>query len=214
MADLEGIIDLHVHAGPDVRVRKMSLVDLAQAADDAGMRSLLVKNHHTSTVLAASAVMEQGPGIRVFGGLALNEWVGGLNPGAVDAALKMGARAIWMPTLSAENERIHLGKPGTGITVLDPGGGLKEEVQEILRLIAESDVILATGHLSPAEIVAVVKAARIGTIACSTPVCTVCCGSSFRSAARHAAAGGWSTACLPKTPIHLTCATRHWSSRP
>ena len=117
MADLEGIVDLHVHAGPDVRVRKMSLVDLVNAADAAGMRALLVKNHHTSTVLAAAAVLESGPGIRVFGGLACNEWVGGLNTSAVEAALQMGAREIWMPTLSAENERAHKDRAGTGIVV-------------------------------------------------------------------------------------------------
>lgn len=160
MVELDGVIDLHVHFGPDVRPRKTTLVDLARVAAEAGMRALMAKNHHTSTVLAAAAVAGQDPGIQVCGGLALNEWVGGLNPGAVEAAIQMGAREIWMPTLSAENERSQKGQPGTGITVLGENGKLKPEVQEILRLVAESDVILGTGHLSPDEISAVVKAAR------------------------------------------------------
>lgn len=159
MPDLEGVIDLHVHAGPDVRPRKMTALDVARAAQAAGMRGLLVKNHHTATVLAAAAVEQQVPGLRVFGGLALNEWVGGLNPAAVEAALKMGAREIWMPTLSAENERAHHGRPG-GLSVLDEAGNLKPAVSEILRLIAASDAIAGTGHLSPGEIAAVVAAAR------------------------------------------------------
>jgi hypothetical protein len=158
--ELDGVIDLHVHFGPDVRPRKTNLVDLARAADDAGMRALLVKNHHTSTVLAAAAVSDQGSGIRVFGGLALNEWVGGLNPGAVEAALQMGAREIWLPTLSAENERAHKGRPGAGIAVLREDAKLKPEVREILRLVAGRHAILGTGHLSPCEISALVKAAR------------------------------------------------------
>jgi hypothetical protein len=160
VVELDGVIDLHVHFGPDVRPRKTTLVELARAADDAGMRALLVKNHHTSTVQAAAAATEQGAGIQVFGGLVLNEWVGGLNPCAVEAALQMGARAIWLPTLSAENERAQKGRAGTGISVLCRDGALRPEVREILRLVAERDVILGTGHLSPSEICAVVKAAR------------------------------------------------------
>jgi hypothetical protein len=160
MVDLDGAIDLHVHFGPDVRPRKTTLVELARAAADAGMRALMAKNHHTSTVLAAAAVNELELGAGVFGGIVLNEWVGGLNPGAVEAALQMGAREIWMPTLSAENECAYKGRPGTGIRVQRSDGELKPEVSEILRLVAERNVILGTGHLSPVEIAAVVRAAR------------------------------------------------------
>jgi hypothetical protein len=111
-------------------------------------------------VQAAAAVQGCVPDLEVFGGLALNEWVGGLNPAAVEAAIAMGAKEIWMPTLSAENERARLGRPGTGITVLDGGGRLKPPVAEILRMIAARDIILGTGHLSAVEIVSVVRAAR------------------------------------------------------
>jgi uncharacterized protein DUF6282 len=160
MVDLAGVIDLHLHAGPDVRERKMSAMALAQKAEASVMRGLLFKNHHTSTVLVAAAVREQLPGFEAWGGLALNEWVGGLNPAAVDSALRMGAREIWLPTLSAENERVQRGQPGKGITVLRDNGALKPEVEEIIRLVGEADVILGTGHLSPCEIAAVVGSAR------------------------------------------------------
>ena len=42
------------------------------------------------------------PGIRVFGGLVLNFPVGGLNPFAVDSYVRLGAKEVWMPSLSAE----------------------------------------------------------------------------------------------------------------
>ena len=84
MPDLSGVIDLHVHAGPDVRERKMTAAALVRAARATGMRALLIKNHHTGTAPVAAALRETVPGIEVFGGLALNEWVGGLNPGAVE----------------------------------------------------------------------------------------------------------------------------------
>jgi hypothetical protein len=158
--ELNGVIDLHVHAGPDVRPRKMTALELAGAARVARMGGLLLKNHHTSTVLQAAAVSEQLPGLKVLGGLALNEWVGGWNPAAVEAALRMGAAEIWMPTLSSENEHAHRGHPGTGLSIHGGDGRLLPAISEILRMIAEHEAILGTGHLSPGEIVAVVKAGR------------------------------------------------------
>src|SRR5688572_11330163 len=134
--ELEGVIDLHVHAGPDVRVRKTTALELARAAQAAGMRGFLFKNHHAPTVISAATLREAVPGLEVFGGLVLNESVGGLNPLAVEAALKMGAAAIWMPTLDAAHERRFRGQPDVGITVLAEGGQLRPAVHEILRLIA------------------------------------------------------------------------------
>jgi hypothetical protein len=98
-------------------------------------------------------------GVRVFGGLALNEAVGGLNPAAVEAALAVGARQIWMPTISAANHRQATGAPG-GIRILDEAGQLRPAVLEILSLIARGDVILGTGHISVPEILRLVPAAR------------------------------------------------------
>ncbi len=157
---LQAVIDTHVHAGPDVRPRKVSAYQLARAAREAGMRAIVLKNHHCSTVPLAAALSEALPGIIVRGGLALNQAVGGWNPEAVDAALRMGAAQIWMPTLSAENERAFRGAPGTGLRALDKEGRLLPEVIRIIRLIARAGAILGTGHLAPEETAAVVAVAR------------------------------------------------------
>jgi hypothetical protein len=37
--DLRGVIELHVHAGPDVRPRKMDALTLVRATKAAGMRA-------------------------------------------------------------------------------------------------------------------------------------------------------------------------------
>lgn len=158
--ELEGVIDLHVHAGPDVRPRKTSAFELARAAQAVGMRGFLFKNHHAPTAIAAAALREAVPGLEVFGGLVLNESVGGLNPAAVEAALKMGAAAVWMPTLDAAHERAFHGHPGQGISVLNASGKLCDAVQEILRLIAAGDAILGLGHLSFREMTELLPAAR------------------------------------------------------
>jgi hypothetical protein len=159
MVDLEGVIDLHVHAGPDVRPRKLDAVALARAAKAAGMRALLLKSHHTITADLAQVVEGVVGGIRVFGGVTLNEPVGGLNPEAVRAAIALGAKEVFMPTHSAANQRRHDGKAG-GITILDDAGRLRNEVKPILALVAEADVILGTCHLSPDEILVLVREAR------------------------------------------------------
>ena len=159
MTDLTGVIDLHVHAGPDVRPRKLDAVALARAAKAAGMRALLLKSHHTITADLAQVVEGVVGGIRVFGGVTLNEPVGGLNPEAVRAAIALGAKEIFMPTHSAASQRRHDGKAG-GITILDDAGRLRNEVKPILALVAEADVILGTCHLSPDEILVLVREAR------------------------------------------------------
>ncbi len=158
--DLNDVIDLHVHTAPDVQPRLMDDVEIAHEAAEAGMRAVLLKSHHTLTADRAAIASKQVEGIQVFGGLVLNQAVGGLNPCAVEVALAMGAKEIWMPTLSAANHLRASNVDGEGITILDESGAIKPVVNDILRLIAPADVILGTGHLSVEEIIILVKAAR------------------------------------------------------
>lgn len=150
MDAIAGAIDLHVHSSPDVDPRRYDDLDLAREAARAGMAGVLIKSHQNSTVERAKLVSRVVPEIQVFGGLALNDPVGGLNAEAVKVALSLGARQIWMPTRSAWNHRKHHGMDG-GIRILNGEGQLASPVEEILRLLAGTDCILGTGHLSPAE---------------------------------------------------------------
>jgi hypothetical protein len=155
--DLTGTIDIHLHASPDVRPRKLDDLAVARAAVARGMRAVLIKSHWTLTADRAYLVELSVPGIRVFGGLALNNAVGGINPFAVEAALRMGAAEIWMPTLSSA---AHGGEAdGPGLSIFEDGR-LSARVHDVLRLIAEHEAILGTGHLATEEIVALVPAAR------------------------------------------------------
>ena len=147
---LEGAVDMHVHSAPDLDPRRFDDIELAREAAQAGMGAILIKSHQNSTVERAWLVSQVVPDIRVYGGLVLNETVGGLNPAAVELAISMGARQIWMPTRSAENHRRQHGMSG-GISVLDANGQLVSAAEEILQQIARSHCILGTGHLSPEE---------------------------------------------------------------
>jgi hypothetical protein len=160
MISLEGAIDLHIHTAPDVRPRRMDAIDAAREAAAAGMCAIVLKAHYGMTAGLAALVERVVPGIRVFGGVVLNEAVGGLNPVAVETALQLGARVIWMPTLSAAQHLRFLGHAGDGLRILDEARRIKPEVEEILRLVAQHDRILATGHLSVEEIVRLIPAAQ------------------------------------------------------
>lgn len=150
---------MHVHTAPDVLPRAVDDVELARAAAEAGMAAVLIKSHHTLTADRAAVAEGMVGGVRVYGGLALNEAVGGLNPAAVEFALAMGARQIWMPTRNAAHGRAQEGLSG-GISILGQGGTLLPAVDEILALIRDADAILGTGHLSVAEIVFLVGRAQ------------------------------------------------------
>jgi hypothetical protein len=105
---------------------------------------------------------ETGPAISVFGGICCDREVGGVNPAAVEVALGLGARIVWLPTLSSRQDfdngvAAALGIPGPGIVVTDADERLLPETEEVIALVREHDAILATGHVSAAEHYAVVK---------------------------------------------------------
>jgi hypothetical protein len=98
-----GVIDTHVHAAPDVVPRSVTDRELVQAASRAGYRGLVLKSHVENTASRARLARELWwPEGEVFGGLVLNDHTsGGFNPTAVETALRLGSRVIWMPTLGA-----------------------------------------------------------------------------------------------------------------
>lgn len=164
-----GAIDLHVHTGPDVFPRLLTDVEAARQAKEAGMKAILIKSHVTITSDRAKIAADV-TGFDVYGGLALNLPVGGINPHAVEMAIRMGAKEIWMPTIHAAAYLEHSGhvpmfqrilRPGLkGLTVLDEEGRVLPQVDEVLELIAKNDVALGTGHLSVKESMALVARAK------------------------------------------------------
>jgi hypothetical protein len=176
---LHGAVDIHVHQAPDIYPRIEDHLELAQGAQRAGIRALCMKCHNFPTVQMAETTRKTVQGIDVFGSLVCNLHVGGVNPIAVEAALKYGARQIYMPTVDSTNhQRLvnTVGEHGKGLQVkgglskynlehprlrvADEGGAVGPELREVLKLIAEADVILNFGHISIGEMQAVLGAAR------------------------------------------------------
>jgi hypothetical protein len=158
-----GVIDMHVHSHPDVFGRNMDDIDIAQLAKSKGMRGILLKNHISETASRAALVMKVVPGVEVFGGIVLNKAVGGVNPDAVEWMHRVyGSRGkvVWLPTFESDKHVKTFGKPTDKGLVVAPNGQVTPEMEAILKIIARENLLLATGHVHPEEVVAVVRRGR------------------------------------------------------
>jgi len=158
-----GVVDLHVHSHPDVFGRNMDDIDVAQLAKARGMRGIVLKNHISETASRAALVMKVVPGIEVFGGIVLNNAVGGVNPNAVEWLHRIyGSRGkiVWLPTFESDKHVKTFGKPTDKGLVVAPNGQVTPEMEAILKIIARENLLLATGHVHPEEVIAVVRKGR------------------------------------------------------
>ncbi len=160
--DLRGVIDIHVHSDPDSIPRSIDAIDAARLARDRGMRAIVLKNHYEPTASLAYIVHKLVPGIEVFGGIALNRTVGGVNAAAVERMTQVKGglgRVVWMPTFDAENQVRKNGEDRTFVAV-SRDGQLLPEAKDVLDVIAKHDLVLATGHSTPAEDLLLIREAK------------------------------------------------------
>ncbi len=160
--DLTGVIDMHVHAGPDSRPRAMNDWEAVRMAEAAGLRAVLLKNHFTSTADRAALAAQLVPNLHVFGGVALNRSIGGINPEAVrQMAAFSGKRGkvVWLPTFDSEFYVTREGSSDPFVSVLEDGRPVADLI-EVFSLVAENDLVLAMGHSSPEEVLALIPVAR------------------------------------------------------
>jgi hypothetical protein len=159
---LKGVIDFHCHSGPDVLGRSINDFELVRQAKAAGMRGIVLKNHYTMTADRAQLAMQEIGGIDVFGGIVLNLSVGGLNPEAVRKMVQMDGRRgriVWLPTFDSEAQVKLSGENRPFVAVVKDGSPVPQAA-EILGLIAEHNLIFATGHSAAAESLVLIDAAR------------------------------------------------------
>ncbi|OZM75815.1 DUF6282 family protein [Pseudonocardia sp. MH-G8] len=163
---LWGSVDLHVHSGPSPFPRRFTHAEAARdAGERLGMRGILCKSHHHNTVMDLLSMKDQLAGLscRAFGGIAMNNQVGGVNPFAVEMSLRMGGKAVWLPTFSS-GRHIDCHPEGTGfptatvelrnveVSIRREDGRLLDELHDVLGLVAESSALLSGGHMDPDSI--------------------------------------------------------------
>ena len=171
LVEVTGAVDLHCHPAPDLFPRLADDIEVAEHARGMGLRAVMIKCHYEPSPSRAAHAERIVPGIRVFGGIVLNHAVGGVNPAAAEAALQMGAREVWMPTVDARfHAEMH---GGTGsydvqrITVTHPFFKVPnlsvEELQDLTALGAYAEFGYCTispmwGYANPARVADAVNA--------------------------------------------------------
>ncbi len=164
---LQGVIDMHVHSNPDIRHRAYDDFQLMEAGIRVGARAIVIKTHQGVTMDRAylcnqhNKIVHGGSNdFTMFGSITLNRVVGGINPAAVESALKLGAKVVWMPTQSAVNHRLKNNASLDGAVEVTRDGKVLPEVRDVFQLIKDYDVVLGTAHISPEECFIVVEEAR------------------------------------------------------
>ncbi|WP_246094160.1 MULTISPECIES: DUF6282 family protein [Mesorhizobium] len=166
---LKGAVDLHCHSGPSIMNRRLDHIEAIREADDAGMDAVLVKDHFYCAAPIAKLVNKhiKTNGVTLLSGVPLNNPTGGLNPHAVDHGLRLGARIVWLPTFHSQNNIRHnheaapgkefpppglLSLPAEPVLLFKENGDLRDELKQILDLIAAHDAVLSGGHIHISEI--------------------------------------------------------------
>jgi hypothetical protein len=188
--DGKGIVDLHVHAGPELLRRRYDPLTLAEEARREGI-GIVIKNHFNATTSWAMLARCSVDAVPIVGSVTLNFPLGGIDSHGVRAAfsgLKRDPTAtdpanerfiVWMPTMQAEAHLRTLGRndiplawgvserycqeipPGQGLSVFDRTGKLTDGTHRLISAISEHDLILATGHLDRDECEALILEAHV-----------------------------------------------------
>ena len=156
-AVLRGAYDLHAHPKPSHFTRCLDDFEFARACDEYGMAGAMIKSHYDPTPgRAIIANLHSGAKATMYGGVALNQPVGGLNKYQVETCLKMGGILVWLPTRDASHVMKGGGKATDflqrePIEVLTPEGKPVPAIYEVFEAVKKYNAYLATGHVSPEE---------------------------------------------------------------
>lgn len=153
-------IDVHVHGGSDPFQRLQLEDEIGIEFSQAGLRAMVIKTWYTPSA-SRNAIVQRAVnryaeqhGLRptqCFGGITLNYSVGGFNPDAVKKSLGFpGMKFVWFPMIDSYHHRrmVFDDFSGHGLKYTDDNSRVIPEVKEILRIIADNDLVLATGHYS------------------------------------------------------------------
>jgi hypothetical protein len=150
-------IDTHAHGGSDPFERRQLEDEITIDATKAKMKAIVIKTWYTPSASRNQLVQKivdkwaeehQMRPVQVFGGVTLNSSVGGLNPEAVIRCLGFPRfKYVWMPMSDADyHQLIVFNRKDKGIKFLTEDGKVVPQMQEVLRIIADNDLILASGH--------------------------------------------------------------------
>jgi hypothetical protein len=164
---VKGLYDMHIHPGPDPFARVADAIQIVQLARQAGMGGIVFKVYEFMTAQLATMLQHHYPGIDVIGSICLEGAVGGINPRAVEMAVRAGAKVLWLPALDSEWNHImaerYRAEQRTTVTHLDGlrnradtrrsltpvrDGKVTPEAVEVFKLAGDADMVVQSGHLN------------------------------------------------------------------
>jgi hypothetical protein len=167
---------MHIHPAPDPSVvRRLDTLETALAAQDAGMRAIVVKSFFYPTTAVANVAKHVAPDVKVFGSIVIDDKItGGLDYAAqtIETHAKVGCKVLWFPAFGAKFCRNALGMEG-GIYILGDDHKLKPQVHDILKVVKDYNMVLCSGHISYEESAALFEAAAklgINKMVCTHPL--------------------------------------------
>ncbi|HHV79858.1 MAG TPA: amidohydrolase family protein [Firmicutes bacterium] len=156
---MTGAIDTHAHGGSEPFERLMLEDDMAIEASKAKLRAIVIKTWYTPSVSRIPLINKildkwsQETGIepvKVFGGVTLQQSVGGINPEAVKRCLGFpGMKYVWMPMTDSYHHRkvVYDDQSGAGLRILtDDGKHVLPALKEIFKIAVDNDLVIASGH--------------------------------------------------------------------
>ena len=145
---MKGVIDMHVHTNPDLRLRAYDDFEMMEAGIRVGARAIVLKTHQGTTMDRAylcnrhnEIVHGKTNNFTMFGSITLNKVVGGINPKAVDVALKLGAKVVWLPTQSARNHMVKNNLDPAGCVDVVRDGKVVPELNDVFGLIRDHNAV-------------------------------------------------------------------------
>lgn len=155
-----GAVDINVHYGPDVVPRSQTAAESVRLATELALTGYCLRSHTGSTVDIANALNALSDSVEIVGALTLNTPVGGINPEAVDVALRTGARMISLPTWDAEGETAPPLRRRAPVPVMDSNDLCLPEVDEVFAMVAEANVCLDIGIALAQHVLPLIRRAR------------------------------------------------------
>ena len=156
---LTGSIDLHLHLAPMDPERPIDVIDAAKLAKSMGMRGILITSHYEPTAAIAYIVRKAVPGLEVFGGISFERATGGLNTAAIEQMLRDKGgygRLVEFPTFDTAWRKQPENMPFVPVS---RNGELVPEAKQVIAMIAKHNLLMSTGHSSPAEVMLLVREA-------------------------------------------------------
>ena len=163
MTVIDGMVDFHVHSAPSLARATATIPRRWPRPGPREWSKFVLKAHEGS-----SAERAQLLGDEAVGGVVLNSPVGGANPDAVAVAAALGARVVWLPTISSPAHiaassspelSAHRGVSFREVPVVEDGA-VRSEWLDVFDEVARAGMVLASGHLTMDEAVVALDTAR------------------------------------------------------